>query len=124
MMKKTKSLTFQLGTIIIGIIAATMLITSIAMYQTAYARLYDAAGVEAYGCANITTGLILPENIEKMLAGDKATMEAVSEQLNWTVNHKDIFETQYIIDLDGNLLALDDHLRTKGFEPGDSFYVD
>lgn len=123
-MKKTKTLTFQLGTIIIGIIIATLLITSIAMYRTAYDKLYDAAGVEAYGCANITTGLILPTDVDKMLGGDKETMNAVSEQLNWTVNHKDIFETQYILDLDGNLLALDDNLRSKGFELGDSFHMD
>lgn len=119
-----KTLTVQLGTIIIGIIIVMLFITSIATYKTAYDKLYDAAGIEAYGCANITTGLITPEEIAKMLGGDRETMDAVGNMINWTVNHKSIFETQYILDLDGNILALDDNLRSKGFEPGDAFQVD
>ena len=35
----------------------------------------------------------------------------LGKQLNWTTAHKDIFETQYIIDLDGKILALDDNLK-------------
>ncbi|MFS0576342.1 methyl-accepting chemotaxis protein [Sporosarcina sp. 179-K 3D1 HS] len=118
------TLTVQLGTIIVGIMIAMLAITSFSTYKTAYDKLYDAAGVEAYGCANITTGLIRPDDIEKMLAGDETTREAVGKQLNWTINHKDIFETQYILDLDGTILALDDNLRDKGFKPGDSFHMD
>ena len=60
-MKNT--LTVQLGTIIVGIMVAMLAITSIATYKTAYDKLYDAAGVEAYGCASITTGLIRPEDV-------------------------------------------------------------
>lgn len=119
-----RTLTVQLGVIIVGIIIAMLLITSFATYKTAYDKLYEAAGIEAYGCANITTGLIEPGDVVKILDGDKKTMEAVGNQLNWTINHKDIFETQYILDLDGNILALDDNLRAKGFEPGDSFHMD
>ncbi len=122
MMKNT--LTVQLGTIIIGIMVAMLAITSVATYKTAYDKLYDAAGVEAYGCANITTGLIRPEDVEKMLEGNREVMDEVGEQLNWTLNHKPIFETQYIIDLDGKILALDDQLSGKGFEPGDPVPVD
>ena len=59
-----------------------------------------------------------------MLEGDREKMDEVGQQLNWTLNHKAIFETQYIIDLDGKILALDDHLSAKGFEPGDSVPVD
>lgn len=119
-----KTLTFQLGTIIVGIIVAMLVITSFATYKTAYDKLYDAAGVEAYGCANITTGLIKPGDVEKMLNGDNATIDAVGEQLNWTVDHKAIFETQYILDLEGNILALDDNLRKTGFSPGDAYHLD
>ena len=101
-----------------------LLITSFATYKTAYDKLYDAAGVEAYGCANITTGLISPDDVVKMLDGDTKTMDTVGEQLNWTINHKAIFETQYILDLEGNILALDDNLRDSGYKPGDKFYMD
>lgn len=99
-------------------------ITSVATYKTAYGELYKAAGIEAYGCANITTGLITPEDINKILAGDTAAVKSVGEQLNWTTAHKDIFETQYIIDLEGNLLATDDNLKETGFNAGDQFYID
>lgn len=121
-MKNT--LTVQLGTIIVGIMVAMLAITSIATYNTAYDKLFDAAGVEAFGCANITTGLINPGDIVKIIDGDVEVTESVGKQLNWTVAHKDIFDTQYIIDLEGNLLALDDNLRERGFKPGDAVYTD
>lgn len=121
-MKKT--LTFQLGAIIVGIMVAMLAITSFATYKTAYDKLYDAAGIEAYGCANITTGLIDAGDIVKIIDGDLVVADEVGQQLNWTVEHKDIFETQYIIDLDGKLLALDDHLRESGLKPGDMVPID
>lgn len=62
-MKNT--LTVQLGAIIVGIMIAMLAITSIATYKTAYDKLYDAAGIEAYGCANITTGLISSDDVKK-----------------------------------------------------------
>lgn len=123
-MKLKNSLTFQLGTIIAGILVVMLGITSFATYITAYNKLYDAAGVEAYGCANITTGLIRPVDIDKALTEDRAVMDKISSELNWTTSHKDIFQTQYILNLDGTLLALDDHLAAKGFVPGDSFQID
>ncbi|RKJ07926.1 methyl-accepting chemotaxis protein, partial [Butyricicoccus sp. 1XD8-22] len=69
-MKMKQTLTFQLGTIIAGILIVMLSITSIATYITAYDKLYDAAGIEAYGCANITTGLVQSEDLEKALSGD------------------------------------------------------
>ena len=53
-----------------------------------------------------------------------SAIDKVGEQLNWTTAHKDIFETQYIIDLDGKLLAMDDNLKEDGFKAGDQFYID
>ncbi|MEG0259820.1 MAG: methyl-accepting chemotaxis protein [Lysinibacillus sp.] len=123
-MKLKHSLTFQLGTIIAGILVVMIVITSFATYKTAYEKLYDAAGVEAYGCANITTGLISPEDIEKALKGDQAVMDRIGKDLNWTTGKKDIFETQYILSLDGKLVALDENLAASGFKTGDAFKVD
>ncbi|MCG7345274.1 methyl-accepting chemotaxis protein [Sporosarcina sp. ACRSL] len=123
-MKKKNSLTFQLGTIIVGILVAMLAITSVATYKTAYDKLYDAAGIEAYGCANITTGLLQSDEIERALAGDVTTIEKVGKDLNWTVQHKNIFETQYIVDLNGKLIALDDNLAGKGVQVGDHIPVD
>lgn len=118
------NLTMHLGMIIVGIIASMLFITSFATYNTAYDELYKAAGIEAYGCANITTGLIQPDDVKKIVAGDKSAIDNVGEQLNWTTAHKDIFETQYIIDLNGKLLALDDNLKEDGFKAGDQFHID
>ncbi|MDI7744135.1 methyl-accepting chemotaxis protein [Lysinibacillus fusiformis] len=123
-MKFKNSLTFQLGTIIAGILVVMILITSVATYNTAYDKLYEAAGVEAYGCANITTGLIEPSELVKAIAGDDEAQANIGEQLNWTTAHKDIFENQYIMDLQGNLVAVDDHLKEQGFKPGDAFEYD
>ncbi len=99
-------------------------ISSVATYITAYDKLYEAAGIEAYGCANITTGLINSDDLNKALAGDVKTSEQLGKTINWTTEHKDIFESQYILDLNGNLVALDDNLKDKGFAPGDAFQMD
>ncbi len=122
--KFRRTLTFQLGTIIAGILIVMILITSIATYFTAYDKLYEAAGIEAYGCANITTGLIDPADLNAALTGNSEVQEKIGNQLNWTTSHKNIFETQYILDLEGNLLAIDDNLKEKGFKPGDTFKID
>lgn len=119
-MKRT--LTWKLGIIIIGVIFSSLIITSITTYRTAYKSLYEAAGVEAYGCANITTGLLKPEDVTDILNGQRN--DEIGDFLNWTVSHKDIFESQYILSLDGKILALDDNLKNKGFSVGDSFYMD
>ncbi len=123
-MKFFQTLTFKLGTIIAGILVVMLAITSAATYYTAYDKLYEAAGVEAYGCANITTGLIDPTVLDRALNNDMAAKESISEQLNWTIDHKEIFETQYILDLNGNVIALDNNLKEKGINIGDEFHVD
>ena len=84
-----------------------------ATYITAYNKLYDAAGMEAYGCANITTGLIRPEDMEKHLL-EIMQQKIILGMILTGQQHKDIFQTQYILTLDGTLLALDDHLAAEG----------
>jgi len=123
-MKFKHTLTFQLGTLIAGILIVMIAISSTATYITAYDKLYEAAGIEAYGCANITTGLINTDDLDKALSGDIETSERLGETINWTIQHKDIFESQYILDLDGKLIALDENLKEKGFAPGDAFQMD
>ncbi|WP_085993323.1 methyl-accepting chemotaxis protein [Oceanobacillus senegalensis] len=66
--------------------------------------------MKAYGCANITTGLLDTEDI--------------GQKLSWTIDHKEIFEDHFIINLEGEILALDDNLKEQGFEVGDQFYID
>ena len=123
-MKLKNTLTFQLGSIIAGILIVMIIITSIATYITAYDKLYEAAGVEAYGCANITTGLIQTDDLLEALSGNTDKQQQIGNQLNWTTEHKDIFEAQYIIDTNGNLVAMDKNLEEMGFNVGDSFGYD
>lgn len=123
-MNPKNSLTFQLGTIIAGILVVMLCISSFATYFTAYNKIYEAAGIEAYGCANITTGLISTVDLERALNGDVEKQQQVGETLNWTIAHKDIFQAQYILTLDGNLAALDENLTKEGYEVGDRFHMD
>ncbi len=44
--------------------------------------------------------------------------------MNWTTEHKPIFEDQYILSLDGTILAGDSNLEKQGFKAGDKFYID
>ncbi|WP_010677595.1 methyl-accepting chemotaxis protein [Bacillus timonensis] len=120
-MKRT--LTTQLGIIIIVVIFVSMFITSVSNYWVSYEKTYEAAGIEAVGCANITTGLINPIDIEAIIDGDKNPAE-LNELLDWTTNHKSIFEGQYILSLEGEILALDSNMQKQGFKAGDQFYID
>ena len=123
-MNKEKSITRRLGLIIIAILVICMGIIFYSMYQTNYAEVKKAAGVEAFGCANITTALIDPSDIEKIKQGDTELAEEVGKDINWTVQHKNIFEGQYVMDLNGELMAVDENLMEQGFDVGDEFYID
>src|SRR5690625_2135853 len=123
-MKREKSITRRLGFIIMGILVMCMLIIFISMYRTNYVEVKKAAGVEAFGCANITTALIDPSDIEKIKQGDTELAEEVGEDINWTIQHKNIFEGQYVMDLNGELMAVDENLMEQGFDVGDEFYID
>lgn len=75
---------------------------------------------QLYGCANITTALVDSTDIEKIKAGDKEIAKQVGEQISWTVQHKGIYEGQYVMDLEGILLAVDENILEQGFEAGDT----
>lgn len=119
-----KGLTRQLGIIIIGVFLISLIITSISNYWVTYQHTYEAAGIEAVGCANITTGLIHPNDVENLINGDRSKEKELQESLNWTTDHKHIFEDQYIISLDGTILIADGNLEKQGFSAGDSFHLD
>ncbi|QED46538.1 methyl-accepting chemotaxis protein [Cytobacillus dafuensis] len=119
-----KSMTWQLGVIIICVIFASMIITSISNYWVTYKKTYEAAGIEAFGCANITTGLIAPSDIEMVMKGNKEKLKEIQQTLDWTTEHKQIFESQYMLLLDGTILAADSNLEKQGFKAGDQFYID
>lgn len=93
------------------------------MYKVNYDEIQKAAGIEAYGCANITTALIDPLEIDKIKQGDTAAAQKLGDEIDWTIQHKNIFEGQYVMDLEGKLLAVDENLMEQGYEPGDTFQI-
>jgi len=101
-----KTITKRLGVIIMGVIVFCIIITSGVTYLISYDKVKESAGIELIGCANITTGLFNPEDIELLIHGkfDKVKNN-VSQYLDWTMHHKEIFKDQYITNLDGTLLA-------------------
>lgn len=122
-MKKEKSITVRLGIIIIGFLMMCLVIIFFSMYRTNYSEVKKAAGVEAFGCANITTALIDPDAIQAIKQGDMERAKQLGEEINWTIQHKGIFEGQYVMDLEGNLLAVDENLMEQGFDVGDKFHM-
>src|SRR5699024_7601592 len=106
-----------------GILIFSIIIIFLSMYRANYKEITKAAGVELYGCASITTALIDPGDLDKIKAGDMETAEKVGDSISWTIQHKGIFEGQYVMDLDGTLLAVDENLLEQGFNTGDSFYI-
>ncbi|MFV8829870.1 methyl-accepting chemotaxis protein [Alkalihalobacterium sp. APHAB7] len=122
-MKKT-SVTMKLGVIIFTTIFISMAIISISNYRIIYEKVKEAAAIELYGCANITTGLLNPTDIEQLAQGDLSKSAEIGQLISWTVDHKDIFETQYILSLEGKVLVADVNLQAQGFQAGDMFYLD
>lgn len=119
--RQRNRITRKLGFIITGILLFSLVIIFVSMYRANYTEIKKAAGVEAYGCANITTALIDTNDIEKIKNGDKAIAKKLGEDINWTIQHKNIFAGQYVMDLNGKLLAVDENLLDQGFAPGDAF---
>ncbi len=122
-MSNKNVLTRRLGLIIMSILIFCILIIFLSMYSANYKEITKAAGVELYGCANITTALIDPEDLARIKAGDTEAAKQVGESIDWTIQHKNIFEGQYIMDLEGTLLAVDENMLEQGFNSGDAFYI-
>ncbi|MBP1903592.1 methyl-accepting chemotaxis protein [Paenibacillus turicensis] len=93
-------------------------------YSTAYRQVEKSVGVETVGCANITTGLVNPKDIEELASGNTNKLKQIEEQLNWTVAHKSLFKEVFILSLDGKIIAADENIKKRGYKAGDDFYFD
>ncbi|MED5018838.1 methyl-accepting chemotaxis protein [Paenibacillus chibensis] len=92
-------------------------------YRMAYRQVEESAGVELVGCANITTGLVDPAEIEALAAGRSAGRERVEKSIDWITLHKPIFKEAFIVAMDGKILAPDSNLKQRGYEAGSRFYL-
>lgn len=109
---------------VIGILMLVGALIGVFSYQTAHRQVQESVGLEVVGCANITTGLVQPSDVEKLAAGDDSDLAKVEEQLNWTVAHKSLFKEVFLLSLDGKILAADQHLKQRGYSAGQPFYFD
>lgn len=107
---------------IIALLGLVCAITGAFGYRTTYRQVEKSVGVETVGCANITTGLVDPAVIKLLALGDASKLSEVEQQLNWTVDYKPLFKEAFILSLDGNILATDQHLKQRGYAAGDAFY--
>ncbi|NMA90291.1 MAG: methyl-accepting chemotaxis protein [Amphibacillus sp.] len=92
-------------------------------YRSSYREVLQAAGVELTGCANITTGIIDSEALFELVNGNEDRLNQIEEEIEWTVIQKEIFETHYILSLDGKVLAADSNLKAQGFSASDEFFL-
>jgi len=115
-----KSLTRKI-VLIAGIsLTVSFIITNVLLYFNVKGQMVEAAGVEAYGCAYITTGMIDEKSVMEADAGDDEAKEFIRHELDWTVDHKQIFRTQYILNLDGEIIASDSKLKDIGVSVGEN----
>lgn len=116
---KLKTVSRKITVVLTISLFVSFLITNGLMYYSVYNKTLESAGIEAYGCANITTGLIDLTELKKAINGDKEAMAGIGEGIDWTIDHKDIFDAQYILDLDGKIIAADKNLLAEGVKLGD-----
>lgn len=109
---------------LIALLLVMGMILGIFSYQTAYEQVKTSAGVELVGCANITTGLVNPSDVEQLLQGNNAGLASMEQRLNWTVEHKSLFKEVFLLSLDGKILAADQNVKARGYQSGDNFYFD
>jgi len=116
--------TGKIAAIVMSIVLVSIGAVTLVSYWNSYRQVKEAAGIELIGCANITTGIIRPDEILRLAQGDASLVGKVEQDISWTITKKPIFLNQYIISLDGKLLAADDTLKSQGFHAGDDFYLD
>lgn len=119
-----KSVVFKTIAVVTLIVLVSVGALNFIYIQNARSEIIEAAGIELVGCAHITTGLIDSQLLEASLDGDGMAGEKLSEIINWTIEKKPIFDSHYILSLDGEIIALDEHLQKDGFQLGDTFYFE
>ncbi|MED4959386.1 methyl-accepting chemotaxis protein, partial [Paenibacillus macerans] len=112
----------KITSVLIGLLVIVGLLLGFFGYRMTYAQVEQSVGIETVGCANITTGLVDPKDIEALAQGDRSGLTELEKRLNWTVAHKPLFKEAFLMSLDGKILAADENLQKRGYRAGDSFY--
>lgn len=118
-----KSITKKITSIVVFIVFSSVALLGSTNLFFSYRETLAAAGAELTGCASITTGIIGASDLLNAIEGDNDAVTTVNEQLEWTIQQKPIFETNYILDLDGKILASDQNLTKIGLAVGDTVEI-
>jgi methyl-accepting chemotaxis protein len=119
-----KSIIARLSWLIILVTLISLTVISFTNYQITYSKVKEAAGIELIGCANITTGLLTEQDIESLNGLSPTEATEIEQKMNWTTEHKPIFENQYLLSLDGTVLVSDKNLQKNGVQIGDQYKID
>ncbi|OWR33049.1 methyl-accepting chemotaxis protein [Saccharibacillus sp. O23] len=112
----------KITTAIVSLFLIVGLAVGVLAYRAAYGQVDEAVGIELVGCANITTGLVAPADIQALAAGDTTKLNEIQDKIDWIHEHKPIFKEAFILSLDGKILAADSNMRDRGYKAGDTFY--
>lgn len=118
-----KSITKKITSIVVIIVFSSIALLGSANFYLSYRQTLDAAGTELTGCASITTGIIGANDLLNVIEGKEGAVEVVNKQIEWTIEKKPIFSTNYILSLDGKVLASDQHLAEIGLAVGDTVKI-
>lgn len=106
------------------VIFVSLTVISFANYRMTYLKVKESAGIELFGCANITTGLLTRNDIDSLNSLTSSQAEELGEKIDWTTAHKPIFENQYIMSIKGQVLVPDEKSNKQGIKVGDMTPVD
>jgi len=123
-MKKFRGISAKITLLVVSVMLVSMLSITTVGYFVNFRQIDTAAGEELIGCASITSGLVVPDEVKALVAGDQSNLGKIEKNLEWIIDHKPIFKNASILSLDGKILALDSRLRKEGFQEGGSFYLD
>lgn len=121
---RNKSIVSRLTAIVITVILISLAVISYANYRMTYLNVKEAAGIELFGCANITTGLLTNTEIDQLNSLTAEESEELGDKLSWTATQKPIFENQFLLSLDGIVLVADKNYQEQGVKVGDSPPID
>ncbi|MGN7402826.1 methyl-accepting chemotaxis protein [Cytobacillus praedii] len=120
---KRSILTKLIGLVSI-VIFVSLTVISFANYRMTYLKVKESAGIELFGCANITTGLLTSNDIDSLNSLTPSQAAELGEKIDWTIAHKPIFENQYLMSIKGEVLVPDEKSNKQGIKAGDMTPVD
>ncbi|MFE8698493.1 methyl-accepting chemotaxis protein [Cytobacillus sp. FJAT-53684] len=119
-----RSILSRLIALVSVVIFISLAVISFANYWMTYLKVKESAGIELFGCANITTGLLTSDDIDSLKSLTSSQAKELGIKMDWTTAHKPIFENQYLMSIEGKVLVPDENSEKQGISIGDTTPVD